>query len=548
MESTGTTTGTVTTMATAPLSTTSTPELEASGRGFVSLTSTGNYWQMTVASAANGLTLRYCIPDAATGGGISATLSLYVNGAYRQSLPLTSRHAWLYNHHPETGTEGVSNDPTTGPAHLFWDEMRALISGGLQPGDVVRLQKDAGDSAAYYLLDCLDLEAVPAPLPPPAAGTYLSVADYGANGADTVDDTTAIQNCITAAKAQGKSVWIPTGIYYQSANFTLNGVTVNGAGMWYTQLVGTQEGADTFAGKIGFVLTGSGSTVTDMAIDDDAHVTRSASPGGGKPFTRGGTCTNWRVENVWITHTMCGFWMSGVTNGIVRGCRVRNTYADAINLNSGTSNTLVENNHVRGSGDDGVAILSENSVSTISTGNTLRFNTVCATWWGHNCDLAGGGGHIIEDNYWADNADLGCFTINLPGSFPMHAITGATIRRNTILRGGGNLAGQKRGAAWLSAGSTTVSGVTFSDNLIQNSIFRGIHVTGSQSQQITFLRNIIDNPGSPGVSNEAGVWIDSTATGTGTFTNNTVSNLTSGVTAFKNNSSTYTATQSGNSW
>lgn len=245
---------------------------------------------------------------------------------------------------------------------------------------------------------------------------------------------------------------------------------------------------------------------------------------------------------------MTGFWMSGANNGVIRGCRVRDTYADAINLNSGASNNLVENNHVRGSGDDGTAILSENSVGTISTGNTLRFNTVCATWWGHNCDLAGGSGHVIEDNYWADNADLGCFTINLPGAFPMHALTSATIRRNSVVRGGGNLAGQKRGAVWIGPGSTTISGVIFSDNVISDAIFRGIHLSSSQSQQITFLRNVINHPGFAGVTNQAGVWIDSTVTGAGIFSNNTVSNLISGVAAFTNNSGNYTATQTGNSW
>ena len=545
-ETTGTTTGTIVTMTTAPTNMTSTPELEASGRGYVALANTGDYWQMTVPSAVNGLTLRHCIPDASGGGGITATLSLYVNGVFRQSLTLSSRHNWLYGQQTNNGINGQSNVPTAGTAHVFWDETRAIITGGLQPGDVLRLEKDAGDTATFYRIDCLDLEAVPAPLLPPAAGTYLSVADFGSDGTDALDDTTAIQNCITAAKTQGKSVWIPAGTYYQSANFTLNGLTVQGAGMWYTQLVATQEGAGTFAGKIGFLLTGSGSTVTDLAIDDDAHTFRDTSPGGGGgvAFSRSGTCTNWRVENVWITHAETGFWMSGVTNGVIRGCRVRNTYADAINLNSGTSSTLVENNHVRGNGDDGTAILSEIPTTTISTGNTLRFNTVCATWWGHNCDLAGGGGHLIEDNYWADNADLGCFTINQPGSFPMHSITSATIRRNSIVRGGGDLANQKRGAVWIApafAGETinsvtypaaTVSGVTFSDNLISNAIFRGIHLTSGQNQQITFLRNVIDHPGFAGATSEAGIWIDPSVTGAGTFTNNTVSNLINGGATF----------------
>lgn len=530
------TTGTMVSMTTLPTSTTSTPELEASGRAFVELDATGERLDFPNVRAANALVIRHCIPDAPMGGGITATLSLYVNGVFRQTIPLSSRHNWLYG---TAGQNGQSNDPTAGTAHVFWAETQAFITGGVQAGDTLSLQKDAGDTAAFYRLDCLDLETAPDPLAPPAAGTYLSVIDYGATGDDSTDDTAAIASCITAAKAAGKSVWIPAGTYYQNANFLLNGVTVNGAGMWHTQLVGTVEGTS-FAGNIGFVLTGSGAAVSDLAIDSDAHTRRST---GGKPFTRSGTCTNWRVENVWITHTTVGFWMSAATNGVIRGCRVRNTYADAINLNVGASNNLVEHCHVRGSGDDGLAILSENTTATVSTGNTLRFNSVIATWWGHNCDLAGGSGHVIEDNYFADNALLGCFTINLPSAFPMHPLTGGMVRRNTIVRGGGNGFGQKRGAVWIFPGSTTISGVTLRDNEILDPIFRGIHVVGTQSQSITFERNVIDRAG------EDAIRIQAEANGAGVFTDNVVRNLKAGFSQFSNSGGAdYTVTSSGNSW
>src|SRR6185369_7458330 len=138
--------------------------------------------------------------------------------------------------------------------------------------------------------------------------------------------------------------------------------------------------------------------------------------------------------------------------------RIRFTYADAINLNSGASNNVVENNHIRGSGDDGLALLSEmENNNPMSTNNTVRFNTVSAIWWGHNCDLAGGTGHVIEDNVLVDNAKFGCFTINLPSAYPMFPLSGSIVRRNSIIRGGGNANGQKRGAVWIYPGSTSIS-------------------------------------------------------------------------------------------
>jgi parallel beta-helix repeat protein len=531
------TTGAVVRLVGQPSSTTMTPEVEASGRGFVQLNATGQSVEFTTTSAANAIVLRHCIPDAAAGGGINATLSLYVNGVFRQSLPLTSKYNWLYG---AAGSNGQSNTPSAGVPHVFWDESRFLISGAaVNAGDTIRLQKDSGDTASYYRIDLIDLESVGSPLPPPAAGTYLSVTDYGANGADGNDDTAAIANCITAARSQGKTVWIPAGTYYQSTLFAANGVTIRGAGMWFTNLVGI--GVETsFAGNVGFNLAGDGAKVYDMSITSRDNTSRAT---GCKPFT-GYAASNWTVENVWITHTNVGFWMSGATNGTVRGCRVRGTYADGINLNRGSSYNLVENCHVRGGGDDGLAILSENADAMIATSNTLRYNTVIAPWWGHNCDLAGGGGHLIEYNYWADSAWLGAFAINLPGTYPMHAVTGATVRRNLLVRGGGNIGNQHRGAIWIYPSNTTISNVLIQSNYIADAIFRGIHLTGSSSQQIQFDRNVIDHP-----ANE-GVCIGSTVTGSGNFTGNTVSNLNAGQVQFSNAApgGAYTVTQSGNSW
>src|SRR5258707_9634898 len=78
------------TMPTAP-----TPELESSGRKFVELKATGEAVTLTVTAAANTIVVRASIPDAPGGGGINATLNLYVNGVFRQALNLTSKYSWV---------------------------------------------------------------------------------------------------------------------------------------------------------------------------------------------------------------------------------------------------------------------------------------------------------------------------------------------------------------------------------------------------------------------------------------------------------------------
>jgi hypothetical protein len=530
--------GQVITMHSLPGKAESTPELEASGRGYVQLDARGDYVEFPRVRAANTIVVRHCIPDDPGGNGTTATLSLFVNRKFRQSLTLSSKHNWLYG---KEGENGQANEPSAGQSHVFWDESRFFITGGgVRQGDTIRLQKDSTDTATFYRVDLIDLETAPEPLSPPPAGSFLSVVDYGANGTDTNDDTAAIKRCIDDAKAQKKLVWIPAGTYYQNEQFQLDGVTVRGAGMWHTNLIGTVEGT-TFAGNVGFRLGGTNAKVSDLHLESAAHTKRSK--GGVAILGSFGDCSNWTVENVWITHTLVGFWMSGVSDGTIRNCRVRFTYADGININRGSTNCLVENNHVRGSGDDGLAILAEiERTPTPSKDIKLRNNTVAATWWGHNCDLAGGSGHIIEDNVFADNAKFGCFTIALPGAYPMYATTDCIIRRNSILRGGGNYAGQKRGAVSIFPGSTSISNVLFQENEILMPIFRGIHLFGTHPQAITFERNLIDHPG------EDGIFIDAQVMGSGEFRNNVVRGVNATFQSLNNQAGAgYNLTFSGNS-
>ncbi|WMT42010.1 hypothetical protein RE628_06110 [Paenibacillus sp. D2_2] len=98
---------------------------------------TGDYIEFPLTEAANSLVVRYSIPDSKDGKGDEQTLSLYVNGQFKQSLRLTSKYAWEYGSYP------WSNDPRQGSGHRFFDEIHALI-GDVPQGAVIRLQKDAG--------------------------------------------------------------------------------------------------------------------------------------------------------------------------------------------------------------------------------------------------------------------------------------------------------------------------------------------------------------------------------------------------------------------
>src|SRR5262249_48444385 len=122
-------------------------------------------------------------------------------------------------------------------AHLLFDDVPA--------GATIALQRDAQDTAAYYIIDLIDLEEVAPPLPQPAGS--LSLTDFGAKPDDGNDDGPALQSAINAAKTQGKVLWIPKGVFdirfdsiadVTKRNIQTSGVTIRGAGMWYSVLQG----------------------------------------------------------------------------------------------------------------------------------------------------------------------------------------------------------------------------------------------------------------------------------------------------------------------
>src|SRR5882757_5431669 len=163
---------------------------EASGRSAVRL-APRQYVEFTVPHKANAITVRYSIPDAPTGGGITAPLDVTVNGGHRTTMTLTSQYAWLYNQYP------FSNDPNADllhpdwwitecscvpaqtnpppviqkpfrPSH-FYDEQRLPLGRTYRAGETVRLTA----RSVPTVIDLLDSELVGAPRVDPIAANVL---------------------------------------------------------------------------------------------------------------------------------------------------------------------------------------------------------------------------------------------------------------------------------------------------------------------------------------------------------------------------------------
>ncbi len=529
---------------------------ESSGRKSVRLTSTGQYVEFTSTNAANSVVVRNSVPDSASGGGADATVSLYADGAFVQKLTLSSKHSWLYGSTDDP--EGLTNRPG-GDARRLFDESHALLSRSYPAGTVFRIQRDANDSAAFQIIDLIDLEQVAPPAAKPAACT--SITEYGAVPNDGIDDTDAIQRAVTADQnGQIPCVWIPAGQWRQEQKILtddpldrgqfnqvgIRDVTIRGAGMWHSQLYTLtpphQAGGinHPHEGNFGFDID-SNTQISDIAIFGSGTIR------GGDGNAEGGVGLNGRfgkgtkITNVWIEHANVGVWAGrdysnipelwGPGDGLeFTGVRIRNTYADGINFANGTRNSTVYNSSFRNTGDDALAVWASKYVKDTSVDvghdNHFRNNTIQLPWRANGIAVYGGYGNTIENNVVAD-------TMNYPGIMlatdhdPL-PFTGQTlIAGNALHRTGGAFwnEDQEFGAITLFAQGQDIPGVTIRDTEILDSTYDGIQFkTGGGAMpgvKITDVRIDRSNNGS-------GILAMSGARGSATLSGVTITNSAQG--------------------
>lgn len=390
---------------------------EASGRQAVKLKNTGDYVEFTLNEVANAMVIRYSMSDSSDGAGLNADLSLYVNGADNGNLSLTSKYAWIYGGYP------YNNSPSNGNGHRFFDESRVLFSQGtLSAGTKIKLQKDFSDTATYYIIDFIECEMVDNALTQPS--NSISVTDYGAVADDGNDDYSAFVNCISAAKNAGKEVWIPAGEFTltQERALEVSDVTIRGAGMWYTILYGAGA-AFKYQGTCKFY---------DFAMTAVSTVRDDSGDLAG--FEGVGTAINATIENIWMEHMKVGVWSYNTTNLVIQGCRIRNTYADGINLCSSTNNAVVRNNNLRNTGDDCIAIWPWQGDSC---NNIIEYNTVQCPTLANGIAVYGGSGNKVQYNYVADIINNGsgiCIGTDYDTSNGFSGTT--TVSHNVLVRCG----------------------------------------------------------------------------------------------------------------
>ncbi|MFJ7967697.1 glycosyl hydrolase family 28-related protein [Streptomyces sp. NPDC096324] len=433
---------------------------EASGRTAVRL-KPGQYVEFTLPRATNALTVRYSIPDAPGGGGITAPLDVSVDGRHRTTMSLTSRYSWLYNQYPfsndpqgdllhpdwwitECGcvpsatTPAPTVDKPFRPSH-FYDEQRLLLGKRYAAGDTVRLTAPGNSGAAWTVIDLLDTQLVGAPHVEKKAADVLA---FGADPTGRRDAGDAFDRAVAYAKKRHLKVYLPPGTYQVNRHIVVDDVTIVGAGSWYTIVKGHQVTLGTPAPD-GSVHTGVGFYGKDAADggSHDVHLSGFTVEGDVRERVDtdqvnaiGGAMSHSTIDGLYLHHTKVGMWFDGPMTGL-RATRtvIADQIADGINFHTGVTDSSVSDTFVRNTGDDGLAMWSE---KTGDARNVFAHNTVQSPVLANGIALYGGTDNTVTGNLVADPVREGS-AIQVGSRFGAEPFAGhLRITDNTTVRSG----------------------------------------------------------------------------------------------------------------
>jgi hypothetical protein len=429
---------------------------EASGRRAVTLDQTGSYVQWTTRAATNTVVARFSIPD-----GTTSSINVYVNGSLNRTLPLTSRYAWLY------GDETAPQNSGTGPRHIY-DEANILLNGSFPAGSTVKLQKDPANDGTIAI-DFINLEQVTA-LGNPDASKYVVPTGF---------DQQSVQNALDTARQDTTKigVYLPAGDYQTSNKFQVYGrsVRVVGAGPWFTRFHTPSSQTETDAG-FRADATANGSTFADFAFFGN-YTIRIDGPGKVFDFANVSGIT---IDDIWAEHVVCLFWGSNTDNMVIRNSRIRNTFADGVNMTNGSTGNLVDNNDARATGDDSFALFSAiDAGGSDEIDNTFSNLSATLTWRAAGIAVYGGYANTFKNIYIADTLVYSGVTVSsLDFGYPMNGF-GAdppTVLDNiSIVRAGGHFWGaQVFPAIWMFSASKVFQGIRISNVDIVDPTYSGI--------------------------------------------------------------------------
>lgn len=106
------------------------------------------------------------------------------------------------------------------------------------------------------------------------------------------------------------------------------------------------------------------------------------------------------IDGLYIRHTKVGMWFDGpMSNLRITNNVIVDQIADGLNFHTGVTDSVVSNNFIRNSGDDGLAMWSD---KTADAGNTFDHNTVQTPVLANGIAIYGGRDNTVSNNLIAD--------------------------------------------------------------------------------------------------------------------------------------------------
>ncbi|CAG4887067.1 right-handed parallel beta-helix repeat-containing protein [Paraburkholderia saeva] len=306
------------------------------------------------------------------------------------------------------------------------------------------------------------------------AGVVDVVAFPAADGRDQAD---ALQAALDTLQ-QGQRLVLTPGTYVvgHSLEVRNRSVIVSGYGATFVA---------TNANDQSIVMTGRNSTVAGLTLlgTGDARLetvtsTKVAVSGAGI-----------QVLDVTIQGgASVGIFVSGGTSVAIAGNKVLSTLADGIHITGGSSNVLVKDNTVTGTGDDMLAVVSYQKDGALNRNVLLTGNTLSGNPWGRGMSVVGGADVTMTGNTVQGVQKAAGILIAQEDGYRTYGVSNVLIMSNVITdienspNPGNDLPPAQHAAIDMNTGSGLVNLVSVTGNQIARANFGGVRALGNVCQ------------------------------------------------------------------
>lgn len=309
---------------------------------------------------------------------------------------------------------------------------------------------------------------------PSSGAKPILVADVTVSpAADGSDQADALQKAFDSLRAGQRRVIAP-GRYVvgHSLAVTVPQAVISGYG---ATLAATNPADQTI------VMSGAGSTLVGVTLAGTGTA-RLTTPESTKVEVTG---SDVQVLGVTIQGgASAGIFVFGGNRIAIVGNTVRATLADGIHTTYGSTNVLVQNNTVTGTGDDLIAVVSYLGDGRLSSNVLIDHNAVSGNSWGRGITVVGGQAVTISNNTVDGVEKAAGILAAQEDSWKTYGASNVVITGNTVTNiqnanVNNGLQPTQQGAIELDTWSGAVSDVTVANNRVSGSGYAGFRAYGN---------------------------------------------------------------------